>query len=129
MRVLRRVLTVGLLVSVVAWAGTEEERAVAEGAEALSAEELEALYLGNTVAGITPGGYRFETYVAADGSIPATERRGSGEFTVPEDGKACMRFDDVWEGQLRCWTYYRIENGIRMYNEEGAPAADIEPGG
>ncbi len=128
MRIAFGLLGAGLLAAAVAWAGSDEERAVSAGATALTAGELKALYLGNTVAGVTPGGYRFETFVEADGTIPSTERRGAGEFSVPEDGRVCMRFEDVWEGRLRCWTYYRVDGEIRMYREDGALSGVLEAG-
>jgi hypothetical protein len=129
MQSISRVLVTGIsaLATAVAVGGqTDEEAARAAGATLIPAEALGALYLGRVVVGITPGGYRFETRVEADGQIPATERRGAGRFEVQEDGRACMQFADVWEGELRCWTYYRVGDEIHMFREDGALAAQLD---
>lgn len=103
-----------------------ESEALKSGAVLVSAAELKALYRNNVVTGVAPSGYRFNTEVASDGiTIPATDKRGAGIFVVVEDGKGCMRFADLWEGKLRCWTYYRQGNAIKMYRDDGAFAADI----
>lgn len=103
-----------------------EPETLASSAMRIPAAELKKLYRENTVIGTSPSGYRFVTEIASDGTaIPATERRGAGIFVVIEDGKACMRFADVWDGKLRCWTYYRHGTAIKMYRDDGTFAADV----
>jgi hypothetical protein len=121
----RSIAVAGLLLSSLALGATEEQAAIAAGGIPIAAAELERLYTEHVVIGTTPGGYRFETRVEPDGTIAASERRGPGRFWVERDGKACLQFADVWEGAPRCWTYYSVGEGIRMFREDGALAAEI----
>jgi hypothetical protein len=105
---------------------TAEAQAVAAGAKLLSVEELKGFYLGRTVVGEAPSGYRFRTPVKADGSIPANERRGPGVLTIPAPGKACMQFAELWEGKPRCWTHYRIDETVKDFHEDGSLAATLK---
>jgi hypothetical protein len=112
--------------SVMAAEPTAEAQAVAAGAKLMSVEELQKFYLGRTVVGEAPSGYRFRTLVKADGSIPANERRGAGTFTIPAPGKACMHFAELWEGKPRCWTHYRIGETVKDFHEDGTLAASLK---
>jgi hypothetical protein len=105
---------------------TAEAQAVAAGAKLMSVEELQKFYLGRTVVGEAPSGYRFRTPVKPDGSIPANERRGAGTFTIPAPGKACMQFAELWEGKPRCWTHYRIGEMVKDFHEDGTLAATLK---
>jgi hypothetical protein len=111
-----------------AWAAepTAEAQAIAAGAKLLSVEELKGFYLGRTVIGEAPSGYRFRTSVKSDGSIPANERRGAGTLTISAPGKACMHFAELWEGKPRCWTHYRIGETIKDFHEDGTLAATLK---
>ena len=110
----------------VSFAATDEEKAVTEGAERVMAEQLKTLYLGHTIVGDTPKGYKYRTPVQADGTIPANKRRGAGKLLISEKDEACMQFPELWDGKPMCWRVYEVGKGLyKTFKANGALSANV----
>ncbi len=93
---------------------TAEQKLIAAGKTPMSAPEIQRLWAsGNTVRGAHETWTEFTVRNFPDGTstINWTSVSGTGSDTgiwrVKGD-KYCKKWDNIWDGDERCWTIYKI---------------------
>ncbi len=80
---------------------TTESMLVAQGHHSLSADELRSRIVGKTVHGDYLGGFRFVTYLDANGTMEGRNHVGShngGEWSIdPDEGTLTVTWDNGWD--------------------------------
>ena len=111
-------MTVGLAD---ASAESDEDKARAAGAKALSAEEIEALIVGNTVTA-KAGGKVFVFHYSSDNVLSGELLGGgwsdSGYYGITDGNQVCLSMTKD-KGRLRCLTLLKHDEVIRKYNARG----------
>ena len=111
-----------------AQAGTAMQKALAEGAERLTAEEIADLLVGNTVKA-RAGNKRFLFHYSTDnvisGKLVGGDWSDEGYYGIADTDQVCLSITKD-EGRLRCITLLRHEDGVvRKYNAEGAMTFEL----
>lgn len=109
---------------------TDQERAVADGASALSAEDAKAQFMGNTLSGVIPQyNIRYVVYYSPDGRLtgaisgPVTDK-ARGSWRVTKDGQVCNEWTkETWQTGPACNTYYRHGDEYKVFLPEGGVAS------
>ena len=122
---LRSGLLAALMTVTLSFVGTaaesDQDQALATGAKPLSAEEIEALIVGNTVTA-KAGGKVFVFHYSADNVLRGELLGGGwsdrGYYGVTDGNQACVSMTKD-RGRLRCLTLLKTDGMIRKYNARG----------
>ncbi len=130
-----RTTTIGLLAGLamiagapLAQAGSDLQKALAEGAERLAAEEIAELLVGNTVkarAGDKEFLFHYSTDNVISGKLIGGDWSDQGYYGIADTDQVCLSISQD-EGRLRCIAPLRHGDGaVRKYDAEGAMTFEL----
>ena len=81
----------------------------------LTAVEVKASIIGNTLTGYTERGLNVDVYYGPDGTMSGRVQRGDGNhyydggrWNLADDGKMCRQWTTWRDGKMDCFRYYRV---------------------
>ena len=126
-RILGLALALGAVAAQGAIAETAKQQAVAAGASQLTANEIAALIVGNTVTARL-GGKEFLFFYGDDNVITGQLVDGgwsdSGYYGITDEDSICLSMTKD-EGRLRCMTLFSQDGTTRKFNAKGEATFEL----
>lgn len=91
--------------------------------QALSPQELKALFSNSTQTGETGKAKKYWLYKRPDGTMTYKHEDGwtdEGKWWITDDGKSCTQLETVRRGEVRCSQILRIDNKFKVLRPDGS---------
>lgn len=91
--------------------------------QALSPQELKALFSNSTQTGETGKAKKYWLYKRPDGTMTYKHEDGwtdEGKWWITDDGKSCTQLETVRKGVVRCSQILRIDNKFKVLRPDGS---------
>lgn len=124
------VAAAALVASSVAAAETEKQKALSEGAEQLTSDQIAERFTGNTATFVSASGdKRVLVYYGEDndiaGELVGGGWSGTGYYGVANDDSICLSWDERDEGRLRCLDVLAKDGVVQKFRPDGSRSGDI----
>ncbi|MBB3190709.1 hypothetical protein [Halomonas cerina] len=111
--------------SLSASAETEMEKALNNGAQQLTADEIAEQFVGKTGIWVSASGDRkMRIHYSEDNVLTGKQVKGewsgSGYYGVANDDSICVSWDHVDEGRLRCLEVLVVDDVVTKFNVDGS---------
>jgi len=119
-------LGAGLMLSVMAAAaGTAMQKAMDEGADRLTSDEIANMFTGKTATFISASGEKkFLVHYGTDNSIHGKlvggGWKGEGFYGVANDDQICLSWDGQDKGRLRCLNVVVVDGEAHKFRADGS---------
>jgi hypothetical protein len=104
---------------------TARQAALADGAQALTPDQIAERFVGRTGTWVAASGDKtVEVYYGPDndlhGNLVGGGWTGSGLYGVATDGRLCIAWDGSDDGRLRCLDVLVVDGTVVKYNPDGS---------
>lgn len=111
-------------------AGTAMEKALEQGAERLTADEIAERFAGKTLTFVSASGdKRFHIYYGEGnqvaGKLVGGDWSGSGIYGVANDDQVCLGWETSDLPRLRCLYVLVVDGEVRKYKADGSLSGRI----
>lgn len=119
-----------LAISTAGAATTEKQKALSEGAEQLTSDEIVERFVGRTATFVSASGDKeVLVYYGEDnniaGKLVGGDWTGTGYYGVANDDSICLSWDERDEGRLRCLDVLATDGVIQKYRPDGSLSGNI----